>query len=191
MARVELPRRNDAFCATLLLVFMVSAPAYAVGEAGTTTVVVPSNFSVSPEQQAFLDKLEHDTFAFFWDTTPADTGLTPDRLSQTGVSSIAAVGFALTSYTVAADRGWITREQAATRTLATLQLLWRAHQGPEPRATSGYKGLLPLRRHQDGAEVAGIGVVHRGHRAAHGRGLVVAGLLHAEGGGRDVHPSSG
>ena len=36
-------------------------------------------FCASPQQQAFLDQLERDTFKFFWDATPSGTGLTPDR----------------------------------------------------------------------------------------------------------------
>jgi hypothetical protein len=131
-----------ALCVVALLLSpMSSSIVHAAGEASTTTVVVPNSFSVSPEQESFLDKLEHDTFTFFWESTPADTGLTPDRLSQTGVSSIAAVGFALTSYTVAADRRWVTRSQAAARALATLRVLWRTHQGPDSKGTSGYRGF--------------------------------------------------
>lgn len=125
----------------LVLCLALSDVVAARGEISTTTVVVPNHFTMSPEEQAFLDKLEHDTFAFFWETTPADTGLTPDRLSQTAISSIAAVGFALTSYTVAAERGWVTRTQAAARTLATLRFLWRTRQGPETQGRSGYRGF--------------------------------------------------
>lgn len=121
----------------LLLLCSVSS---AHGEA-TTSVLKPDTYTVSTEQQAFLDKLERDTFYFFWDATPTTTGLTPDRLSQSSVSSIAAIGFALTSYTVAAERSWISREEAAARTLTTLRFLWRTRQGPEPSGNSGYKGF--------------------------------------------------
>lgn len=145
VALVE-PRRNEGNrsarrrCTATLFLLIFSSAAVAHGET-STSVLIPEAYAVTPEQQAFLDKLERDTFAFFWNETPATTGLTPDRLSQAGISSIAAVGFALTSYTVAAERGWITRPQAATRTLATLQFLWHTHQGPEASGTSGHKGF--------------------------------------------------
>ena len=121
-----------------LLLTWAAAPAR--GES-PTSLIKPDSFAVSPEQQSFLDKLQRDTFNYFWDVTPTATGLTPDRLSQSSISSIAAVGFALTSYTVAAQKGWTSREEAATRTLATLRFLWRTHQGPDARRTSGYKGF--------------------------------------------------
>jgi hypothetical protein len=130
------PGRRAAAAALLVL-----APALTARGETSTSLMVPGAYAVTPEQAAFLDKLERDTFAFFWDATPARTGLTPDRLSQTAISSIAAVGFALTSYTVAVERGWITRLEAATRTLTTLQFLWLSRQGPEPSGVSGHKGF--------------------------------------------------
>ena len=96
----------------------------------------------SPQQQAFLDQLQRDTFKFFWETTPAGTGLTPDRAPGANTSSVAAVGFALTSYLVGVERGYVTRAEAATRTLRTLETLWRAPQGPAAEGVAGYNGLF-------------------------------------------------
>lgn len=101
-----------------------------------------TNARLAREQQDFLDLLEQDTFAFFWNTTPLDTGLTPDRFPADAVSSVAAVGFALTAYPVGVRRKWITRAQAADRTLTTLRFLWRARQGPEVDGVAGYQGFF-------------------------------------------------
>jgi hypothetical protein len=125
----------------LCILLLLSGASVAQAEV-MTKVLEAGSYAVSPEQQAFLDKLERDTFAFFWDATPADTGLTPDRLSQPGISSVAAVGFSLTAYTVGAQKGWITRLDAAARTLTTLQFLARIRQGPEESGTCGYKGFF-------------------------------------------------
>src|SRR5947209_10071838 len=57
-------------------------------------------------------------------------------------SSMAAFGFGLTAYGVGAERGYVTRDEAARRTLATLQSLLAMKQGPEPRGISGYKGFF-------------------------------------------------
>ena len=106
----------------------------------------PAAFELSGAQQQFLERLQHDTFAFFWDTSASAHGLTPDRFPALApgldISSVAAVGFALTSYPIAVEKGWITRDQAARRTLSTLRFLWRAPQGPEPTGVTGYQGFF-------------------------------------------------
>ena len=96
----------------------------------------------SPRAQAFLDTLEQRTFNFFWERTPPQTGLTPDRWPTLTFSSIAAVGFALTAYPIGVERGYVTRAQAAERTLATLRWFWQAPQGPQSSGVSGYKGFF-------------------------------------------------
>lgn len=88
-----------------------------------------------------LDLLQKDTFDYFWDTTRADTGMAPDRYPTKSPASVAAIGFALTSYGVGVERGYITREQSAERTLAALRFLWELPMGPQESGTAGYKGF--------------------------------------------------
>ncbi|MGH7541516.1 MAG: glucoamylase family protein, partial [Gemmatimonadota bacterium] len=57
-------------------------------------------------------------------------------------SSIAAVGFALTAYPIGVERGWIERDEARARTLATLEFFWTAPQGPAPSGVTGYRGFF-------------------------------------------------
>ncbi len=57
-------------------------------------------------------------------------------------SSIAAIGFGLTAYGVGAERGYVTRDAARDRTLATLRFLWRAPQGPGTDGVTGYRGFF-------------------------------------------------
>jgi len=85
--------------------------------------------------------LQHKTFNWFWDLTPASNGLTPDRWPTPSFSSIAAVGFALTGYGIGVERGWITRQQAADRTLATLRFFWTSAQDSAGPNTTGYRGF--------------------------------------------------
>ena len=89
-----------------------------------------------------LEDLKQRSFRFFWETTDARTGLAPDRWPSPSVASIAAVGFALTSYPIGVARGWITREQARARALTTLRFFHQAPQGPEATGTSGHKGFF-------------------------------------------------
>jgi hypothetical protein len=89
-----------------------------------------------------IGDIQERTFRFFWDTTDPATGLAPDRWPTPSFASIAAVGFALTAYPVGVRHGWVTREAARARTLATLSFFADAPQGPEPTGTSGHKGFF-------------------------------------------------
>lgn len=90
----------------------------------------------------FLDTLQVNTIRWFLDVTPNKTGLTPDRWpAEWSPASIAAVGFALTTYPIAAERKMITRAEAAYRTLTTLRFLWSLPQNDESAGTAGYKGF--------------------------------------------------
>ena len=89
-----------------------------------------------------FDDIERRTFDFFWNTANPVNGLVPDRFPTPSASSIAAVGFALTAYVIGADRGFISREQARDRTLATVRFFRNAPQGAQPRGMSGHKGFF-------------------------------------------------
>lgn len=96
----------------------------------------------APVLDALLVELQERTFRFFWDTANPQNGLIPDRYPTPSYSSIAAVGFGLTTYPIGVERGYITREQARQRVLATVRFLSNAPQGPEARGRSGYKGFF-------------------------------------------------
>ena len=91
---------------------------------------------------ALLDDLEERSFRYFWDTADPATGLVPDRWPTDSFASVAAVGFALSAYPIAVARGWITRAQAAARTLTTLRFFAAAPQGPEASGVAGHKGFF-------------------------------------------------
>ena len=82
------------------------------------------------EDQQFLEDLERRSFQYFWEEGDPDTGLVLDRARMDGspldenhrnVASIAATGFSLTALSIAADRNWISRNQAQERTRNTLR----------------------------------------------------------------------
>src|ERR1051326_8736154 len=91
---------------------------------------------------AMLDDVEQRTFHYFWDLADPNTFLIPDRAPTPSFSSIAAVGFGLTAYGVGAERAYVTRDQAAQRTLSTLQSLLAMKQGDAPAGVSGYHGFF-------------------------------------------------
>ncbi|HUO85765.1 MAG TPA: glucoamylase family protein [Thermoanaerobaculia bacterium] len=94
-----------------------------------------------PAADLFLDDLQRRTFEFFWETAEPVNGLVPDRWPSSPFSSIAAVGFGLTAYPVGVERGWVSRQEARDRSLATLQFFAGAPRGPEPAGVSGDRGF--------------------------------------------------
>ena len=98
---------------------------------------LPPPAALSAEDDQLLDELERASFLFFWEQTNPQTGLIKDRCNartnDTGlVGSIASTGFGLSAICIADKRGYITREDARQRVLATLTFLWKTlptHRG--------------------------------------------------------------
>ena len=105
------------------------------------TVLSCTSTAPSRNDAVLLDDVERRTFLFFWDLADPNTKLIPDRAPTPSFSSIAAVGFGLTAYGIGAHRGYVTREQAAERTLQTLESMLAMKQGPEESGIAGYKGF--------------------------------------------------
>ncbi|HEY0660037.1 MAG TPA: glucoamylase family protein [Lysobacter sp.] len=112
----------------------------------TRTVPTPAKAAAPlappPPLPPLFDDLERRTFNYFWELGNPANGLVPDRWPTPSFSSIAAVGFGLTAYGVGVERGWITREQAVDRTLATLRFFASAPQGSNAQGISGHKGFF-------------------------------------------------
>lgn len=90
----------------------------------------------------FLDTLQERTLRWFLHVTPEENGLTPDRWpTDWSPASIAAVGFALSTYPVSVERGIITRDEAVRRTLNTLRFFRALPQSADNVNTSGYNGF--------------------------------------------------
>ena len=112
-----------------------------------TPVPAPSATTPTPtlapmSEAAFSEELTERTFRYFWDTTDTEKCLAPDRWPSNPFSSIAATGFALTAYGIGAERGYVTRAEAAERTRDCLRFYWTAPQGPEAAGNTGYKGFF-------------------------------------------------
>ena len=90
---------------------------------------------------AELETLQRETFDYFLREVNPDNGLIRDKTADNWPASIAATGLALACYPVGVERGFMTRDAASTRTLATLRFFWTSPQGPEPDAT-GHRGFF-------------------------------------------------
>ena len=89
-----------------------------------------------------LETLQRSTFRYFWQETNPRNGLIADNTAADNVpASIAGVGFALASYAVAVERGYVSRREAVDRILTTLRFFSNAPHGPMADAT-GHRGFF-------------------------------------------------
>ena len=92
------------------------------------------------QNEAQLDKLQFQIFSYFWHEGNPLNGLVTDKTAPDWPAGTAATGLALTSYPIAVERGFISRDLAVERTLATLRFFRNSRHGPEPEAT-GHHGF--------------------------------------------------
>jgi hypothetical protein len=90
----------------------------------------------------FLDSLQRETFRYFWELGDNPNGLIPDRYPSPSFASIAATGFGLTAYVLGVERGYVSRLQAAERTLKTLRFFNYAPQSADEKTATGYHGFF-------------------------------------------------
>jgi len=110
----------------------------ALGAAGVASAAIsirvpdtwlPPTRHISPQDDSFLGEISRSSFQFFREFAHRKTGMIKDvgRLdddSTNNVSSIAATGFGLTGLCIAAERGWIPRNEAADRVRKALRFIW-------------------------------------------------------------------
>jgi len=87
-----------------------------------------------------LDQLQRAAFGYFAQTVNPVNGLVADTTRENCPCSIAVVGFALSVYPVAVERGWMTRADAVERSLTALRFFRDSDQSGSPDAT-GFKGF--------------------------------------------------
>ena len=94
--------------------------------------------TLAPGDVAMLDRLQRSAFDYFVQHTNVANGLVADTSRPGSHSSIAVVGFALSAYTVAVERGWMARGDAVQRSLAALRFFARSDQSGTPKATGAH-----------------------------------------------------
>ena len=102
--------------------------------AGSMANIAPS------DSEVLLDRIEHAAFGYFRQMVNPANGLVADTTRDHWPCSIAVVGFALSSYPVAVERGWVSRDEALALTLAALRFFRDSNQSGAPDST-GYKGF--------------------------------------------------
>lgn len=100
----------------------------------------PSGSPVATGDEALLDRYQRAAFGYFLRNRNPANGLHADTSRAGSPISIAVVGFALSSYPVAVERGWIARGEAVGHCLAALRFFRDSDQSGRPGST-GYKGF--------------------------------------------------
>ncbi len=111
------------FGATCCAPFVLGAPAL-----NAAAIPPGQSVAISRTDDRLLDEIERAGFQFFLEQTNPRTGLVRDRAradgsASQGKASIAASGFALTSWVIATERGWVPRAEAVTRLRSMLHFL--------------------------------------------------------------------
>jgi hypothetical protein len=95
-------------------------------------------FRLSRQDNAFLEDLSRRAFRYFQEQSDPQTGLVLDRARTDGslhdedhrnTASIAATGFGLTAWCIAAERGWVNRREARERIRSSLKFF--AERAPQ------------------------------------------------------------
>lgn len=96
--------------------------------------------SLPPGDDVLLDVLQRAAFGYFLEQVNLGNGLVADTSRPGAPASIAVLGFALSCYPVAVERGWMSRSDAVQYSLAALRFFHQSDQQGSPEGT-GYKGF--------------------------------------------------
>lgn len=110
--------------------------------------------------EALLEAVQRQTFAFFWEGAEPASGLACDRRTRADASNhkvaTGGSGFGIMALLVAVARGWISRAAALERLERMLEVLLRAprYHGALPHFLDGRSGeTIPFSPRDDGGDV--------------------------------------
>jgi len=106
-----------------------------------TKLAAQHSKSLNKEDDALLQSLQKKAFTFFTCKTDLQRGLVHDSTEPSSPCSIRAVGFALSCFPVAIERGLMERTDALAQTLAALRFFYDADMSGAADAM-GYKGFF-------------------------------------------------
>ena len=98
-------------------------------------------YTPSPEQDQFLDDLEHRIFNYFWTEVFPETGIAVDH-TQNRIGKVAATGFELSAVIIGIKRGWITYDEGYQRTFLILNSFYKDPKDPKDAYVDGKFGLF-------------------------------------------------
>lgn len=152
--------------AFLGVMMMISASLMAQQKSSSQKpVVIQKGLSDS----ALLDLVQQQTFRYFWDFAHPVSGLSRERSNYNekgkDIVTIGGSGFGVMAIIVAAERKWITRQQAVERLLKIVRFLEKAnhYHGIFPHWMNGASGeTSPFSRNDDGADLVESSLLFQG-----------------------------
>jgi hypothetical protein len=109
------------------------------------------------DDAALLEAVQRQTFRYFWDFAHPVSGLARERSNgDPDVVTSGGSGFGIMAILVAAERGWISRDEALDRLLTSVRFLEKAssYHGVFPHWLNGASGqIIPFSRKDDGGDL--------------------------------------
>ncbi|RYY07408.1 MAG: DUF3131 domain-containing protein, partial [Cytophagaceae bacterium] len=120
--------------------------------------------------EQLLDQVQRQTFRYFWDFGHPTSGMARERSNVAydygnEVVTTGGTGFGIMAIIVAAERGWITRPQAAARISKIVNFLWKAdmYHGAFPHWLNGETGhTIRFGIKDDGADIVETSFLYEG-----------------------------
>ncbi|MBS1756311.1 MAG: beta-glucosidase [Bacteroidetes bacterium] len=119
---------------------------------------------------ALLDKVQRQTFKYFWDFSSPISGMARERSNEAfsygkEVVTTGGTGFGVMAIITATQRHWITRDTAAKFLLKMVKFLTKAqsYHGVFPHWMNGETGVtIPFSRKDDGADLVETSFLFQG-----------------------------
>lgn len=135
--------------------FAVSAFDTSYNESPKTAEIAVTTSTMTDED--FLDMVQAATFCYFWHYAHPVSGLARERLNSGETVTTGGSGFGLMGIPVGIERGYITRQEGAERTLKVVNfLLTKANRfhGAWPHWLNGTTGaVIPFSTYDDGGDL--------------------------------------
>ena len=132
--------------------------------------IAPEPIKKGISDNELLDAVQKQTFRYFWDFAHPASGMARERSNVAfdygnEVVTTGGTGFGIMAIIVAADRKWITRQQAAERTLKIVNFLWKADMfhGVFPHWLNGETGkVIRFSPKDDGGDIVETSFLFQG-----------------------------
>lgn len=118
-------------------------------------------------EDALLEKVQRQTFKYFWDFAHPTSGMIRERTDEryTDVVTAGGTGFGVMCIIVAIERKWIEREEGVRRILKILHFLNKAekHKGAFGHWMNGLTGkIVPFSKKDNGADLVETSFLFQG-----------------------------
>jgi len=161
---------QSLFFLSLLIASGFCAPERALAQKNKDRISPDLKIRKNLTDDQLLDLVEKQTFRYFWDFGDPVSGMAHERSNKTPiygpeVVTTGGTGFGLMAMIVAAERKFITREQAAKRTKKIVDFLWKADMfhGAFPHWLNGTTGkVIRFSLKDDGADIVETSLLFQG-----------------------------